>query len=82
MAERDEPRTPNGCSYFNGRCFDRLEIEADGRTVYAYFRDGSEYVFTGLSEVEAVTWLAMYDAGCYFNKEIRPGEFTRIKGPG
>ena len=82
MRGEDEERTPNGCSYFHGRCFDRLELEADGTSVYAYFHDGSEYRFTNLDPVEAIYWVNQFDAGCYFNHEIKPGDYTRIKGPG
>ena len=77
----DEARTPNGCSYFNGRCFERLELEDGNTSVYAYFHDGSEYRFTGLTEVEAIFWVNQFDAGCYFNKEIRPGNYVRLRPP-
>lgn len=73
--------TPNGCSRFNGRCFDRLEWEAERQTVYAYFRDGSEYRFSGIDESEAILWINLLDSGCYFNAYIRPGDYVRLRGP-
>ena len=80
MAERLE-LTPNGCRIDNGRCFDRLEWEADTHSVYAYFRDGSEYRYFGLSDEEAEHWMSMLDPGCFFNHQIWPGKFEKTKGP-
>ena len=73
--------TPNGCRLDNGRCFDRLEWDAATLSVYAYFHDGSEYEYFGLSEEEALLWLSQVDPGCFFNKLIWPGSYIRRKKP-
>jgi hypothetical protein len=82
MADNDDRRTPNGCSCFHGRCFDKLELQADPSQVYAWFHDGSEYLFMGLDPAEAILWVSLFDQGCYFNKYIWPGDYVKVKGPG
>lgn len=77
----DENRTPCGCSFVNGRCFDRLELQNNDTEVYAYFHDGSEYIYHNLDPNEAILWVNLFDAGCYFNMEIWPGNFTKVRGP-
>ncbi len=73
--------TPNGCKIDNGRCFDRLEWIDTTQTIYAYFRDGSEYEYFGLDEADARDWLAQLDPGCWFNKQIWPGTYIRRRPP-
>ena len=81
MNEDAHEVTPNGCRFDNGRCFDRLELEPGEESIYAYFRDGSEYRFVNLEPVVAILWISQFDAGCFFNHHIRPGDFEKLKGP-
>lgn len=73
--------TPGGCRIWKGRCFERLEWEEDTATVFAYFHDGSIYRYFGLPKDEALAWIARLDPGCYFNGQIWPGKYVRIKPP-
>lgn len=73
--------TPGGCRIDNGRCFTRLEFDEARATVFAIFRDGSEYEYYGLSADEARAWLDRLDPGCYFNGIIWPGDYRRTRPP-
>lgn len=73
--------TPGGCKIDNGRCFDRLEWEEATQSVYAYFRDGSQYRYFGIPKQEALDWMGRIDPGCWFNKELWPGQYVRLRPP-
>jgi hypothetical protein len=78
----DIPLTDHGCRADRGRCFDRLDWEEATQSVYAYFRDGSEYRFSGVPREQALAWIGMADPGCYFNHKLWPGTFVRTRPPG
>jgi hypothetical protein len=74
-------RTPRGCRIDNGVCFAALEYDPGPMEMHATFNDGSEYVFHGITPDVAADWLSAGDPGCYFNRSIYPGTFTKIHGP-
>lgn len=74
-------QTPGGCRIDNGRCFQLLEWREDEQGVFARFTDGSEYLYTGLAREYAEAWIAQIDPGCRFNRQIWPGQFSKLRGP-
>lgn len=73
--------TPGGCRIDNGRCFTSLDYDPIRQLVTAQFRDGSIYEYYGIAGDEAIAWLTQLDPGCYFNHNVWPGDYRRVKAP-
>jgi len=73
--------TPGGCRIDNGRCFQSLDFDPARQVVTAHFRDGSVYEYFGIDGGLALDWLARIDPGCYFNHQLWPGDYRRVRPP-
>ncbi len=73
--------TPHGCDWDNGRAIDRVEVDVPTQAALVFFHDGSQYRFDGLDWNTLYAWAGSGDPGCYFNRFIAPGNYTKIAGP-